>query len=174
MVNKAKKEIKRINISFIICLNIFMPILLILLIIIAKATVYRNQIPDVFGYKPFIALNDTKTEIKKDDLILTKIIDVNQIQTGDIILYRENDVAVVHQIVNIIKENNNMYLIANVTENEETNNIKLDNKYIESKYLFRIAKLRWNFTNSTQLFFVSCDYTWNGVNDTYNLLQKEK
>ena len=151
-VQKEQKK-RKVNIGFIIFLVIFIPILLILLTIIVKSKLYPEKTPDIFGYKPFIVLNNTKTEIQKDDLIFTKIIDGNEIQIGDIICYRENNITEVHEVIDIKKENGKIYFVIDLAEIIGEYKIRVDNEIVEGKYIYRIPNLRWNVRTGSKLFY---------------------
>ena len=171
-VKKEKKNLKAI-IGRIIFLIFFIPILIVLLIISIKSAIYPNKIPDVLGYKPFIVLVDTKTKIEKDDLILTKMVNTNQIQIGDIIAFKENNVVETHEVINIQEENNETYFIINVAKNNEEYIVKVDSRIVEGKYLFRIANLRWNAFKGSKLFYSNSNSVNNRIWDLYKLLQKK-
>ena len=157
MEDEEKKEPKKIkiNIGFIVFLIIFIPMFIILMTIIIKGVMYPDKIPDVFGYKPFIVLTDTKTEIKKDDLILSKIIDENQIKAGDIISYKSNNIVESHQVIDVQKEGDKTFFVIDIARNNsEEYNVKVNSEIVEGKYLFRIAKLRWNNALISRLFSI--------------------
>lgn len=166
MKQKEKTKKSKIDIGFIVFLIIFIPILIILLTIIVKAAVYPDKIPDVLGYKPFIVLTDTKTEIRKDDLILTKIVDESQIQIGNIISYTEDNVVETHEVIDIQKENYKTYFVINISANNENEEykIRVNSEFVEGKYLFRIANLRWNIAMVTKLFHINNSTIINMLN----------
>ena len=173
-VEREKKE-RKIDAKLIIFFIIFIPILIIVLTIVIKATLYPDKIPDVFGYKPFIVLDDTITEIKKEDLILTKMVDESKIEVGDIISYKDHEVVVTHEVIGIQKESGKTYFVVNISDNSSIeNNVKIDSEIVEGKYLFRIASLRRNTRRDAKLFHYHCTHLRCGCNSIYVISRKNK
>lgn len=139
-VNFHTHHKKKVSISLIVFLVIFIPILLILLTIITKSIIAPNKIPDVFGIKPFIVLNDAETGIKKGDLIFTKIVDESKIQVGDIICYKDKNIVMTHKVTKIKTIGSGTDFIMNDTL-DGTGGIKINANSLEGKYLFRIPHL---------------------------------
>ena len=101
-----------------------------------------NEIPSVFGYKPFIVLSGSmETEIYEGDLALVKVIDANKLKVNDIIAFRDDEKYVVtHRIVEIIKDNDGE--VAFVTKGDNNNakdegTVKL--KDVEGIYVKKIS-----------------------------------
>ena len=65
-----------------------------------------NEVPSIFGYKPFIVLSGSmETELYRGDLAIVKEVDVNSLKENDIIAFKDKDNYVVtHRIVKIEKD----------------------------------------------------------------------
>ena len=84
-MNKEKKWYQKISnwLLLIACL-ILIPILVINLYIMYQANNNKDEIPSVFGYKPFIVLSGSmETKIHQGDLIITKIVKPETLKEND-------------------------------------------------------------------------------------------
>jgi len=131
-----------------IILKIIKYILLSILIFLAticvsvfiQTKINPNEIPSIFGYKPFIVLSGSmENELYKGDLAIIKKVNVNTLKKNDIIAFRENDKYVVtHRIVDIV-DNNGITEFITKGDNNNSNDegtVKLDN--IEGKYVSKV------------------------------------
>lgn len=108
--NKNEKKGKRTIfaklfnfIYFFVFIFIIIPIILISCIIIYKGIRYPDKIPDVLGYKMFFILDDFMDEsVGYGDLIFTKNIDPDTLNSGDLIAFRNRfNLVTLHQIISI-------------------------------------------------------------------------
>ena len=63
-----------------------------------------NDVPSLFGYKPFIVLSGSmETEIYVGDLVIVKEVDSSTLKENDIIAFRDSEnLVTTHRIVNVI------------------------------------------------------------------------
>ena len=99
------KIVKKILSSLIII--ILLIIVLISGIVFINSKKNPNEIPSIFGYKPFVVLSGSmETEIYKGDLVIVKKVEAKDLKENDIIAFRDDDNYVVtHRIVEKIEEN---------------------------------------------------------------------
>ncbi len=135
------KAIKKI--LSILVIVIFVIIILVSVIVFINSKKNPDEIPSVFGYKPFVVLSGSmETEIYKGDLVIVKKIDAKDLKENDIIAFRDDENYVVtHRIVEIINNDRNIQF----TTKGDNNNIKDDGyviaRQIEGIYKFKIAGL---------------------------------
>ena len=98
---KVLKGIIFAILGIILCLNIF---------IIIESRVKPNQVPGLFGYKPFVVLSGSmQPNIMTGDLVIIKEVDVNTLKENDIIAFRDNEnLVTTHRITKVVKENDNV------------------------------------------------------------------
>lgn len=129
-------------------LNILVIIILVGIVILSGIVFINskknpNEIPSIFGYKPFVVLSGSmETEIYKGDLVIVKKIDAKDLKENDIIAFRDDENYVVtHRIVEKTENNGNIQFITK----GDNNNIKDDGyvvaSQIEGIYKFKIAGL---------------------------------
>lgn len=133
------KIIKKIVI--VIALIIMLPILFVNLVILINSYRKPNEVPDFFGWKPFIVLTGSmETEINVGDIVVTKETEVSNLKTGDIIAYKKNNLVTTHRIVQIETDENEKLVF---TTKGDNNNIEDDQKVYESEieglYKFKIT-----------------------------------
>ncbi len=88
--------------------DILFYVIMILLIIISitiiwQRIVFKDKIPDIFGYKMFIVLDDKMDNyVEYGDLVFTYNIEPKKLKNGDLIAFRNNTNKVtLHKIINI-------------------------------------------------------------------------
>lgn len=105
------KVVKRILSMLLIVVSVI--ILLISGIVFIKSKKNQDEVPSIFGYKPFIVLSGSMaTEICKGDLVIVKKVDAKELKENDIIAFRDNEnYVVLHRIVkkNRRKWNNSVH-----------------------------------------------------------------
>ena len=111
----------------IIFYTIIIPIIVVSIIIIWQKIVTPDIIPDVFGYKVFIVLDENMDqETEYGDLILTRNVDSNNLKLNDFIAFRNNTNKVtIHRIINITEDN-----IGKQFEMQNSRNEVGDTKYV--------------------------------------------
>lgn len=119
------------------------PILILSLIIMIKARMYPEKVPDVFGYKPMIVLSGSmETSIYTGDLVFVKMVNTNTLKENDIIAFRnETNTVTTHRIVELVKENGNtLFRTKGDNNNTEDAKLVLANE-VEGIYVFKISGL---------------------------------
>lgn len=82
----------------LIYLFILIPLLYIALSVVWQSIKYPEEIPNIFGYKLFMILDEDMDAVEYGDLVFTKNIKRNDVKNGDIIAYRnisDNKVRIV-------------------------------------------------------------------------------
>lgn len=133
---------------FIIIEDIVFYIILIPLIIITSVILWQvvtepDKIPDVFGYKMFMVLDEKMdTSIEYGDLVFTHNIDVNQLKVNDVIAFRnKTNKITIHRISNIYGEDENMYFTMITASNEIGDTKYVKPEQVEGKLIHRIPKI---------------------------------
>lgn len=138
---KNKKWYQKIsNWLIILACIILIPILIINIWIMIQANTNKNEIPSVFGYKPFIVLSGSmETEIYKGDLIIAKVIDPRNLKINDIIAFRDyEDTVTTHRIIDIVEnDGQTMFITKGDNNNTQDQNLVTFND-VEGKFVLRI------------------------------------
>lgn len=116
----------------ILCISVFV-----------QTKINPQKIPSILGYKPFIVLSGSmETEIYEGDLAIVKNVDVNKLEKGDIIAFRdENNHVVTHRIVTISKNNGKLEFITKGDNNNSNDDGTVKEDAIEGKYVGKIKGL---------------------------------
>ena len=127
-------------------ITVFGLILFIVTMTLGITIVYNsepNEIPSVFGWKPFMVLSGSmKDTIMPGDLILTKEIDALELKEGDVISFRTNKYTVItHRIINIVDEEGERKYYTKGDNNDATDRDPVCNDQIEGIYRYRSPKL---------------------------------
>ena len=111
----------------IIFYTIIIPIIIVSIIIIWQKIVTPDKIPDIFGYKMFIVLDENMDqETEYGDLVFTHNVDTNNLKRNDLIVFRNNTNKVtIHRIINITEDN-----IGKQFEMQNSRNEVGDTKYV--------------------------------------------
>ena len=111
----------------IIFYTIIIPIIIVSIIIIWQKIVTPDKIPDIFGYKMFIVLDENMDqETEYGDLVFTHNVDTNDLKLNDLIAFRNNTNKVtIHRIINITEDN-----IGKQFEMQNSRNEVGDTKYV--------------------------------------------
>ena len=115
---------------------------LIFIWVFIQTKIKPDEIPSIFGYKPFIVLSGSmETEIYKGDLVIVKKIDAKNLKINDIIAFSdENDYVVTHRIIDIkTNENKEIEFVTKGDNNsdEDSGTVKL--KDVEGIYVNKIS-----------------------------------
>ena len=123
-------------ITIVICI-ILIPLLIINASIIIQANTNKDEVPSVFGYKPFIVLSGSmEYEIHQGDLIFVKTINPETLKEKDIIAFRDQQGTVTtHRIIDIVNKNGETYFIT-----KGDNNNSQDQNFVEFK-VYQIQQL---------------------------------
>ncbi len=124
----------------IIACVILIPILVINLSIMFQAKTNEDVVPSIFGYKPFMVLSGSmETEIRKGDLIITKIVDPSALQVDDVIAFRDAAGTVTtHRIIDIVVKDGQTYFITKGDNNSSQDRNLVELKDVEGIYIGRI------------------------------------
>lgn len=119
---------------------ILIPILLMNLYIMFQAKTNVEEVPSVFGYKPFIVLSGSmETEIKRGDLIITKIVDPTKLDVDDVIAFRDAEETITtHRIIDIVERNGETYFITKGDNNSSQDQNLVELNDVEGIYIMRI------------------------------------
>ncbi len=111
----------------IIFYTIIIPIIIVSIMIIWQKIVTPDKIPDIFGYKMFIVLDENMDqETEYGDLVFTHNVDTNNLKRNDLIVFRNNTNKVtIHRIINITEDN-----IGKQFEMQNSRNEVGDTKYV--------------------------------------------
>lgn len=124
----------------IVACVILIPILIINLSIMFQAKTNEDEVPSIFGIKPFMVLSGSmETEIKKGDLIITKIVNPETLGIDDVIAFRDAEGTVTtHRIIDVVERNGETYFITKGDNNssQDQNLVSLDD--VEGIYITRI------------------------------------
>ncbi len=128
------------NIVLLIACIILVPILLINIWIIAQSKINPDEIPSVFGFKPFIVLTGSmETEIYKGDLVISKVVDPSTLKVDDIIAFRDAENTVTtHRIIDIVEDDGVNYFITKGDNNNTQDQNLVEYQDVEGLYVMRI------------------------------------
>ena len=149
-MKNSKKWYQRVsNWLIIIACIILVPILLINIWIMVQANTNKDEIPSVFGYKPFIVLSGSmETEIYKGDLIISKVVDPETLKVNDIIAFRDaEDTVTTHRIIEIVDRDGEKLFITKGDNNNSQDQNLVELKDVEGLYVLRIPGIG-TFMNS--------------------------
>ncbi len=140
MENNKKWYKKISNWLIIVACIILVPILLVNIWIMIQAKTNEDEIPSVFGYKPFIVLSGSmETEIHKGDLIITKIVDPEKLKVNDVIAFRDSEGTVTtHRIIDTVDNEGEIYFITKGDNNNTQDQNLVEFSDVEGMYVFRI------------------------------------
>lgn len=140
MESKNNKQKSKIILSKLGSLmeNIIYFVILIPLVIITLNIVFQqinnpDKVPDIFGWKMFMILDENMDEsIKKGDLVFTENIDSNELNVGDIVAFM-NDINTVkiHKITDILEGKVEKIFVMQTQEDEIDNKIQVKSSKIE-------------------------------------------
>lgn len=136
-----KKWYKKIsNWLTILFVIIVVPLIMVFGIIMIKAKLHPDKIPDFMGYKPLIVLSGSmENEIHIGDLVIVKMVDSKTLKEKDIIAYRNKDnTATLHRIIDIKNENGVLKYVIKGDNNPVADNETATKDNIEGLFLFKI------------------------------------
>lgn len=135
---KGEKNMLKKVLSIVLLIILF-PILFVNGVILINSFINPDEIPDFFGWKPFIVLSGSmETQIFAGDIVVVK--EENNFKIGDIIAFTtEDNIVVTHRIVDILRENGlNKYITKGDNNNTNDRGFVLTEQ-IEGVYKFRIS-----------------------------------
>lgn len=119
---------------------ILIPILIMNLSIMFQAKTNEDAVPSIFGYKPFMVLSGSmETEIRKGDLIITKIVDPTTLKKEDVIAFRDaSGTVTTHRIIDLVIEDGKTYFITKGDNNSSQDRNLVELSDVEGIYVGRI------------------------------------
>lgn len=138
---KEKKWYQKVSnwVSTIIVV-ILVPVLMINLSIIYQAKTNEDDVPSVFGYKPFIVLSGSmETDIHIGDLVVVKVIDPAKLEVDDVIAFRDAENTVTtHRIIDIVEKDGEKFFITKGDNNSSQDQNLVEYSDVEGIYRFRV------------------------------------
>lgn len=126
--------------TIIICCILSL-ILILNISIIIQANVNKDEVPSIFGYKPFMVLSGSmESQIHKGDLIFVKIINPELLKENDIIAFRDQqDTVTTHRIIDIVSKDGVTYFVTKGDNNDSQDQNLVEFTDVEGIYTFRIG-----------------------------------
>lgn len=139
---KKKRAITLIKIFNVVILLIIVPILIYNITLIIKYIQNPNETPDFLGFKTYeIVSRSMEDTINKNDIIVVKKVDKNEINENDIISFDNGNEIITHRIVEIENINGQTLYTTKGDNNRFVDDEKISFKQIEGKYVFKLSKL---------------------------------
>ena len=140
-MNTEKKWYQKVSnwILIIVCM-VLVPVLIMNISIMIQANTNKDEVPSVFGYKPFIVLSGSmETEIKKGDLIIVEVTDPATLEVDDVIAFRDAEETVTtHRIIEIVEKDGETYFITKGDNNDSQDQNLVEFDDVEGIYVTRI------------------------------------
>lgn len=142
-VNTTEKESFRfkifLKIIYVLVYIIIIPILIYNFTLIIKSFIFKDEIPDFFGYKNFVIISESmEPTINVGDSIFVKEVAEEDLKVNDIISYNINGEIITHRIVKIQNEDGEKVYITKGDNNRAEDKWKITYEDIEGKYIFKI------------------------------------
>lgn len=139
---KKKRTITLIKIFNVVILLIIVPILIYNITIIIKYIQNPRETPDFLGFKTYeIVSRSMEDTINKNDIIVVKKVDKNEINENDIISFDNGNEIITHRIVDIENINGQTLYTTKGDNNRFEDDEKISFEQIEGKYVFKLSKL---------------------------------
>ena len=140
-MNTERKWYQKVSnwILIIVCM-VLVPVLIMNISIMIQANTNKDEVPSVFGYKPFIVLSGSmETEIKKGDLIIVEVTDPATLEVDDVIAFRDaQDTVTTHRIIEIVEKDGETYFITKGDNNDSQDQNLVEFDDVEGIYITRI------------------------------------
>lgn len=134
-----KRLIKVLKIVFIVILSI---ILILNLWIMLQSKINPNEVPSVFGYKPFVVTSGSmESSISVGDLVFVKKVDFKELIVNDIIAFRDDDIVTTHRIVEEVEVDGSRCFRTKGDSNNTIDENTVCEWQIEGKYVSKLAKV---------------------------------
>lgn len=128
----------------VIYLIVIIPLLIITLMLIYQSITEPDKVPDIFGYKLFMILDENMEEtLEYGDLTITRNINTDELKIGDIVAFRNaRNTVTIHKIEEINEtEEHSKIFIMKAQENEADDTRKAKDEKIEGILIKRIPKI---------------------------------
>ena len=147
-INEILKRIIQIF-EAIIDYIVLVPLTIIAIILICQSIVNPDKVPNVFGYKIFMIMDENMDEsLQYGDLVFTKNIVAEEVKIGDLVAFRnEQNKITIHKVIEIgeslsIDEDSKMEIFTMETlENEDDVGKNVSGDRIEGKVIRAISKI---------------------------------
>lgn len=135
-----KRIVKILKISIIVILAI---ILILNISIMIQSKIHPDQVPSVFGYKPFVVTSGSmESSINIGDLVFVKNVNYDELKVNDIIAFKgKDDIVTTHRIVEEVEVDNEKCF---KTKGDNNNTIDYEvvcKEKVEGIYSGKIAKV---------------------------------
>ena len=128
---------------------VLVPLTIIAIILICQSIVNPDKVPNVFGYKIFMIMDENMDEsLQYGDLVFTKNIVAEEVKIGDLVAFRnEQNKITIHKVIEIgeslsIDEDSKMEIFTMETlENEDDVGKNVSGDRIEGKVIRAISKI---------------------------------
>ena len=149
-----KNKIKKV-IDFIIY-PIVSILLICCIIVVLQAIKNPGQAPNLFGYKFFNVISGSmKPNLEIGDVVIIK--EIENINKGNIITFKQQDSIITHRVVDIINEDGKIYYQTKGDNNNSNDENLVEFKDIEGIYVYRIPKIGIvisNIQNTTTMIII--------------------
>lgn len=130
-------------IAIVICL-LLLPILIANLVIIVKGSLNPEEIPTVMGYAPMAVVTNSMNTgepdaIRAGDMVITKQADPDTLEVGDVIMFKNNQTAIIHRIVGYNEETDTFVTKGDANDTEDLDPVAKKN--IIGKFMQRVPKV---------------------------------
>lgn len=130
-------------IAIVICL-LLLPILIANLVIIVKGSLNPDEIPTVMGYAPMAVVTNSMNTgepdaIRAGDMVITKQANPDTLEVGDVIMFKNNQTAVIHRIVGYNAETDTFVTKGDANDTEDLDPV--EKKNIIGKFMQRVPKV---------------------------------
>ena len=134
-----KRVTKVLKISFIVILSV---ILIFNLTIVIKSKLNPDEVPSIFGYKPFVVTSGSmESAINIGDLVFVKNVNIEELKVNDIIAYKDDDIVTTHRIVEVVEVDGNKCFKTKGDSNNTVDEDIVCKDQIEGKYVNKLAKV---------------------------------
>ena len=134
-----KRVTKVLKISFIVILSV---ILIFNLTIVIKSKLNPDEVPSIFGYKPFVVTSGSmESAINIGDLVFVKNVNIEELKVNDIIAYKDDDIVTTHRIVEEVEVDGNKCFKTKGDSNYTVDEDIVCKDQIEGKYVSKLAKV---------------------------------
>lgn len=117
-------------------------IILFLILIIGWTFINKGHPPSIFGYKFLCVLSESmEPDIKKGSLIVIENVDIDMLETGDVITYSldNKNITVTHRIAKIDWEDGEKVIVTKGDANNCEDNVKVTEEMIVGKVVFHLG-----------------------------------
>lgn len=154
--NKLNRKNKIKKVIDIIIYPIVSILLICCIIVVLQAVKNPGQTPNLFGYKFFNVISGSmKPNLEIGDVVIIK--EIENINKGDIITFKQQDSIITHRVVDIINEDGKIYYQTKGDNNNSNDENLVEFKDIEGIYVYRIPKIGIvisNIQNTTTMIII--------------------